>query len=193
MQPFVETVHRLLAPLGFRRRGLRWNRNVGQFVDVVTLQQSKGLDHVWVNLGVLDPEIYERLWAKPPEPFVDEADSTVRTRLGRLIDGRDGWWALDDPAAPADVVHQLEDDGLPFHERMHSRSAMEEFLGTTPGASVTPPEVMYLVILKASRQDLAGACSTLEPFRRRTLGGWKERADKLATEYGCDERPTSVN
>jgi Domain of unknown function (DUF4304) len=99
----------LLASAGFKRHKYTWNRAAGTFVDVVHIQRSKARDKITVNLGVLDPEVRWRSWGRDASRPVDEAECTVRTRLGRLIGDYDVWWPLDDTAA-ADVIAEAVAD-----------------------------------------------------------------------------------
>lgn len=182
----TDPLDRQMKPLGFRRSGLRWNRDVGMFVDVVTLQRTKSLDAVYVNLGVQDPGVFTRWWRKPPASVLDEADCTVRARLGVLIDGRDRVWDPHDPGAAEDLWRQLVEHGLPFLESMHARSSMVEYLGPW---SRQWPSAIYLALLKAELQDFRGACDILNAYqasRDVRLGAWP-RLEELMVELRCKE------
>jgi hypothetical protein len=177
----------VLKPPGFKRRGQRWNRSVGNVVDVVTVQRSKSLDRVWINLGVLDAEVYSTCFGRAAPASVDEADCTVHSRLGQSIDGREGLWDPNDPVGNGEIAGLLQTEGLPFLERMHSRPDMERHLERhSPARFAAAPEVVYLAILKALQGDTRGACEELERFRTRALGGWRDDAERLLREYGCE-------
>lgn len=185
LKPLRDSLHEYLEQCGFRRTGLRWNRDVGEFVDVVTIQRTKSLDAIYVNLGVQDPEIYTRWWGTPPNDVLDEADCTVRTRLGVLVDGHDRVWDLRDPVARDDIKALFAEYGLPFLESMHSRAMMVEYL--QPWRREWPSAV-YLALLQASQRDVEAACTTIATFRAKAHASFLglPRLEELMVELGCE-------
>jgi hypothetical protein len=116
-----ESIHPLLKSIGFRKKGRRWNRTRGNFVDVVQIQESTfRLDDrvdFTVNLGVFIPEFWEIIWGKSFTGIANEADCAVRNRLGDLLQGRiygdstDTWWSVsrydDSEEADFSVVNEV--------------------------------------------------------------------------------------
>src|SRR5688572_11749554 len=121
-------IDRVLSPLGFVRRNATWNRRSGRFVDVIDLQVSKSRDSVTMNAGVLHSDVHTKTWGSKPPAFVDEPSSTVRTRVGQLVDGRDLWWSAEDFPAGNELASLLATFIVPFVESMHSIEAMERHL-----------------------------------------------------------------
>lgn len=178
-------LHSYLKPLGFRRRRNVWNRSSGEFIDVVDVQPSKSLTHVWVNLGVIDPEIYRICWQEKTPGFVVEPRCTVRERLGILADGHDTFWELEDPDASAKVLSLMSTFGVPFLDRMHSREAQLFELGSRP---LLPPNVMYAAILMSKLGRRNDACQTLATYEAKGIGAWVTRAKELRAELECSRR-----
>lgn len=178
----VDGLDAALRPLGFRRRRNTWNRTVEAFVDVIDVQRSKSRTHIWVNLGVADPETYKRTWDAELPAFVDEGLCTVRERLGILLTGLDRYWDLDEPSAPINIRTAIVETGLPFLDRMHGREALVDFLVDRPRL---PPDVLYLSSLLAAygRQD--EACAVLAKYVSTSRGNWSARARKMAAEINC--------
>jgi hypothetical protein len=174
-----------LAPLGFDRRNVTWNRTVGQLIDVVNLQVSKEGNAVTINAGVADPEVYAICWGDELTRSVDEPSCTVRARVGRLLDDIDVWCPIDDP----ETSEQIEDVGtravLPFIERMHTRESMADFLDTDPARPGYPPPVIYLAILRHLTGDKRGACEILDALSRTARGAWETRVAEVAGRLGC--------
>jgi hypothetical protein len=177
---------RMLRPLGFVRRGLTWNRRVGAIVDVVGLQVSKAGDAFTLNLGVLEPQVYETFWGEPAGGQVDETKCTVRTRLGYLAAARDVWWRAEDPGALGEVEAALVRYGLPFLEAHRSDAAMEGFLGASHEARwAYPPPVAYRALLMARAGDPAGGCALLRELCGCTSGAWRQKIEKLLARLNC--------
>jgi hypothetical protein len=107
-----------LTPAGFHRHKHTWNRRTGDLIDVIDVQLSKGLEWVWVNVGVLDPGVYAQAWLTEPPTFAYEPECTVRARLGDLMATGDGYWPLDDPVAGAAMADAVEAFALPYLERL---------------------------------------------------------------------------
>jgi hypothetical protein len=177
-----------LRPRGFVRRGRTWNRSGDSLVDVVHLQTSKSGDAVTINVGLLDPDVYETCWQKPAPAFASEDQCTVRARIGQLIDGRDVWWPIDRDAA-TEIGEKVAAYVLPFLEQAHARAAMEDFLYAEGIGKRYPdyPAVISLAILRARRGDVARACADLSELRARGVADWGPRIDAVAQELGCDE------
>jgi len=183
------TVKRLdaqLAPLGFTRKKLTWNRTSGRFVDVVDLQISKEGDALTVNAGVADPEVYAGCWGHELARPVDEPSCTVRSRVGRLLGELDTWWRIDDPDTPGHVVGAVAEAVLPFIRRMHTRAAMIDFLGAE-GTAIRgyPPPIIYAAILRDLGGDRRAACAILNELRGTVVGAWKDRVVEIATHLDC--------
>ncbi len=184
MRALVKQLDELLLPLGFRRTKRVWNRASGLYVDVVELQVSKSRDSMTVNLGVLDPEIYRQCWNEDAPRNVQAPHCTVRARLGELIDGKDTWWSIGCP----EIIHAITAYGLPFLDRMHEHSAMEEHLQATEVAGrryPDPASVIYLALLMNKRGDRAGACALIRQQLEKGRGAWQARFREIAERLGC--------
>lgn len=141
----IAALDRPLRTTGFTRRRHAWNRRAGRFVDVIDVQASKSLRTAFVNLGVLDAEVYARMWSRQPREFIHEAECTVRSRLGVLATGRDVSW---DPRLEDDrrqISGHLERIGMPFLDRMHARGAMIRHLEGQPVRA--PADSLSLAVL----------------------------------------------
>jgi hypothetical protein len=172
-----------LAPRGFRRRGNRWNRDATGFIDVITLQRSKSLDQLSVNVGVQDIEVHRHWWGDPTRDVIDESDCTVRSRLPALAGGQDRAWSAADPRAAEEITELLANQGMRFIETMHRRESMVRFLKQF---SPQWPQSVYLALLLAAEGDTESACAGLLEARRR-LGSWA-RLEAEITALECETR-----
>jgi len=178
----------VLKPAGFKRTRHTWVRRVDGFIDVVNVQLSKSLERLWVNLGVADPDAYERSWGKPMGRLVDEASCTVRARLGLLLDNHDHSWEVASGEGAADMADTLRAYGLPWLDRKHSLAAMEETLAREFLASHQrgyPPVAIALAVVQWKQGRRQAACETLDARRRAGLGAWSDRVDALGEALGC--------
>ncbi len=85
----ISKVDDILKEHQFRRKGLLWNRDCADFVDVIDLQISKSKDTFTINAGVADKFVIHACWSTDGSGMVEEASCTVRARLGELLYGRD--------------------------------------------------------------------------------------------------------
>jgi hypothetical protein len=182
----VERVNEVLAPLGFRRRNVTWNRKVGRFVDAIDLQVSKSGDAFTLNAGVAEPELYEACWERPLREFVQVPDSMVVVRPGDLWHDGDAWWGLDDPSASDEVAAKVAKHVVPFLDRMHSFDALEKWLRDENVVRKRyPPPIIYLALLSAARGDRRRLSAARPPNR-----GDSERV--MAGSRGCDPQPARL-
>jgi hypothetical protein len=183
----VAAFDRLLKPLGFARKGRMWNRRIGLIVSAIDIQTSKAADSITVNLGVLDPEVYLRLWGREPRKVIDASECTVFTRAGMLIDNRDKWWPIEDTGIAEDMVAVVTEYGLPFLERMHTREALEGWIVDTEVGRKHPNPVliMNLAILKHLSGEEIECCEILRAFEGKVIGAWRTRCGEIAKELGC--------
>ena len=175
---------RVLAPLGFARKGLLWNRTSDSLVEVIDLQVSKAGDSVTVNAGVFDPDLYAQVWGTPWQAaMVEEPRCAVRNRIGMLAGDRDQWWSVDDPEAANRIGEALTRYVLPFLLDSRSPMVMERTLEKMSPRYPLPR--LHLAVLKHRRGDVQGACAVLLELQERALGGWRDKAADLAIRLGC--------
>jgi len=180
-----------LRPHGFHRHKHTWNRKVAGLIDVVDIQVERSGGQVCVNVGVLDPDVYAQCWLERLSKVAYEPNCTVRSRIGRLMDGREHWWPLEAPETAAEMAHAVTSYTLPFLERMHLPGALEEHLERSGAAqSRYPPPAIYLALLKHRRGDRDGCHSLLQDLCARTNPTWRERVEEVLLNLSLDE-PTS--
>lgn len=96
-----EYLHPILKPLGFKRKGLVWNRVRNEFVDVIKLQSSKysnALDKIITgNVALAIPEFSKIIFNREPSFFID-ADGIFNIRFGRFYteNAFDKWWTVNE-------------------------------------------------------------------------------------------------
>ena len=175
----AQSLHAVLRPRGFRKKGARWNRASGSFVDVIDIQKSQWSFSFTVNCGVFLPSAYTLLWEKQPAKFVSEVSCTVRSRIGGLIDDHDLWWDVKQETIPQDVIDdvvtKVEAYVLPFLDGLHSLKAMEAYLVEKQVAKYGMcPEAIFLAILICQNGRRDEALALMNDLIERDL--WAERA-----------------
>jgi hypothetical protein len=183
----IARLDRELAPRGFRRKKVTWNREHDSLVDVIDIQVSKSGNTVTMNAGVLSRPIYFTCWGRESKPFVEEPSCTVRARVGQLLDNKDRWWDIGSESAADEMVECLGALILPFLDRMQSFKAMRDWLTSTGLPSPKwPASSVYFAVLQSQLGDMEGACSTLTELEGKALGAWKAGAKEVAVRIGCD-------
>ena len=182
----ISTLDNLLRPLGYARQNAVWNRKSGHFVEVIDLQVSKAGDAATVNSGVLDTEVYLKLWGSEPPNFVEEPACTVRARVGELVHGKDVWWQLNDDGIGEVIAGATADYVLPFVKRMSSREAMVQWLSDTDVLRKRyPPMIINFAILHGMLGRKSEACALLANLESKAVGAWRARAAEVAARLGC--------
>ncbi|HEY3520103.1 MAG TPA: DUF4304 domain-containing protein [Rhodanobacteraceae bacterium] len=182
----IEKVDDLLKPLGFHRRVAAWNREAGHLVEVIETQVSKAEDTITVNAGVLDRDVYLKLWGSQSPEFIDEPACTVRARVGELVAGKDLWWSLTNERVGEEIVKAIIEQLLPFLKRMHSRQDMVQWL--TRGDVIKkkyPLPIINLAILQNLLGESSEACALLANLEKKIIGAWRTRVVEVAERLGC--------
>ena len=126
IKPFVTSLHEVLKPHGFKRRGATWNRRSSIFIDVIDIQRAG--DSFTINAGVFDSEVSQICWDKVSPDWVEEPSCIVRTRIGELIGEYDVWWPVNDLEVGHEIKERVSSLILPFLDGLHSRYAIIETL-----------------------------------------------------------------
>jgi len=164
-----KSIQPLLKSVGFKKKGLQWNRDRGEFVDVLTVQEAKystlEKQVSTVNLGIAIPEFREIIWPNI-KASPTEADCVVRVRLCDLIQGKpfgdanDQWWKIEDAAQSAELIgREIEDAlkgiGIPFYERFDSFSAIVDHLRRVRGWQEKNPLILIYRSLAEWRMGIS--------------------------------------
>lgn len=189
-------IHPVLRDSGFTRRLLRWQRRVGDFVDVIDFQPSRWNERTdaefTVNLGVLLPFVYETCWQSEVPKFPSDVDCTVRRRIGFLLTSgnrakaKDRWWQLRAPSdlevTGSQVLSCLTEVGLPFLDRVRSLEAVRNYLLEDKRlGQFTPSDEINLSIVLARLGDAASASKILSGVLQRHPA-WQDRARGVAAK-----------
>lgn len=155
----------LLKQHGFRKRDFIWNKSKDGLVQVVDFQLSRFSsdeeEDFTINLGVFDPKVWEKCWAKKPPVFIKEEDCFPRVRIGRLLaeaseESTDHWWgcgtATNESKLGEEIGSLLERKCLPFLNDMLDRRCVVGFYSSDPDR-LMPIEKIYLALIKNSLGD----------------------------------------
>jgi hypothetical protein len=186
-----QSIQPFLRSIGFKKKGLQWNRERGDFVDVVTIQAAKyntsEKQAFTVNLGVFVKSFYEAVWQKSPSGFAMEADCAVRVRLGNLMQGKpygdalDQWWKIE-PSTPdgsigEEVEKALRELGIPFLEQFGNHEMIASHLQKVEGWQAKNPLIaLYLALAEWKTGAPRVALETLGTIKGKA---WKPKADVI--------------
>jgi len=182
----IGRIDRELAPRGFSRKKVTWNREHDLLVDVIDIQVSKSGDTVTMNAGVLSRPNYFACWGRESEAFVEAPSCTVHARVGQLLDNKDRWWDIGSESAADEMVECLGARILPFLDRLQSLEAMRDWLASTglPSPKWLVPSICFAV-LQSQLGDMEGACNTLTELESKTRDDWKAGVKEVAARIGC--------
>jgi len=179
-----------LRPLGFVRRGNRWNRRGEQYVDVIQLSTIKGGGAVRIDVGVLYVKAYEVLFNRQLPRSIDEAECTVRARLGVLIETtRDRLWSATNPELAIELGDDIVKYAVPFCDAMHDAQRMIVYL--TPPSKGAPGDVFAQIqayILEWEVGDRDEACRRLVRLRNKAQHDRvREIVGEVLGRLGCQD------
>jgi len=149
----------LMKTRGFRRKGQRFWRVTGRFVELVELQKSafnsKREAAFTINLGVYFHPVGGpggvRVAIMPPKNY----ECTIEERIGTLFGkGLDSWWEVrgirQAPRLGEDLCEKVLRFGLPWLESMHDLRAMLRYDREHPGLFAKREVRKYLKKIRES-------------------------------------------
>jgi hypothetical protein len=145
-----------------------------------------------VGLGVLDPEVYERVWSKPPRAFPESPECAASIRIARADDSRrEEWWDLSDPSCSSAIVGAITSRGLAFFDSLPDRSAIVAFLGDADvESSRYPLPRIHLAMLLDLCDRREEARDVLARLALETgPSAWGKRVEQLRARYELQPQP----
>ncbi len=176
----------------FKKRGLRWNRDRGCFVDVVSVQKATYSTEqavvFTINLGVFVPSFYEAVWGTAFSGFAMEADCAVQLRLGELMEGKlyggalDRWWTVSDPvsveSAGSEIRKAFEEELIPFFASLDTFEAIADHMRQITGWQA---KIQLITIYRALAEWKSGSTSlALEMLNSMKGKAWESKASAVA-------------
>jgi hypothetical protein len=190
----VEAVNRfVLKPLGFTRKGALFNRQRGEFVDVVGFPGNKAHDAVTIEVGVQHDGIYETLWEAPPPRFSNDAACIIHAHLEELATDGEHWLPLADPASPDRAVAAVEGPVLRFLQGHHDLPAIDSFLCRALAVRREPRSLLYLAIVRHRRGNAASAATLLAEVANGADPDWAQRAASVARRLDSQAVPAAAS
>lgn len=180
-----------LKSVGFKKKGLQWSRDRGDFVDVVTIQLAKyntiEKQTFTVNLGVFLKSFSEAVWQNPRCVFATEADCVVRVRLGDLMQGKlygdslDQWWDIEpsslDGLVGTEIENALRELGIPFLGQFENYKEIADHLRKVKGWQTKNPLVtLYSALAEWKAGAPKAALVSLETIKGEV---WQAKADVI--------------
>jgi len=134
-----EGFHEILKPLGFKKKGNNFYRQLKDLGHIVNIQKSqwgsKNDITFTINCGIFSPEFW-RGWAynegkKVPE-YPTEPSCLVRRRIGRLRHKGDTWYDVNENADENNLIAQMKENTsqyiLPWFNNFQSTQDVVAFL-----------------------------------------------------------------
>jgi hypothetical protein len=170
----IVEINNILEKYQFRRNGETWNREFGDFVDVIDVQVGKSNDIFTINIGVGEKYILDVCWDISPTDFVGESSCTVRTRLGVLLFQRDKWWGLSEAENIDGIIAGLQNEGMKFLQENHSLGGLIATLEESNTAKF-PPEAIYHALLYYRVGEVERSLKMFLNLERKLSGAWREK------------------
>lgn len=180
----VFEIDNLLEKYQFHKIGMVWNRESGDFIDVLDVQVGKSGEKFTINVGVAEKSVLGSCWGSDSLRLVEESSCTIRARLGELMCGRDVWWPLTSEDGVNEVLDAIENTAIPFLHLNHSVDRMIEFLENNSSARIYPPEAIYLALLYRRAGNIDRSVKLLKTLQIELNGGWREKISEILNKNG---------
>lgn len=126
--------HSTLKPLGFRKKGLNFYRDlseIGHFIQIQKSQYSLANEIKFtINISIFEPRFYlaDRIEKSLPI-YPTEPDCLIRNRISDFVDEIDHWFILDETTdltrLELTLKNHVSNDILPFFEKYHSLETLK--------------------------------------------------------------------
>ena len=192
-----------LKPLGFKKKGRTFNREIekgifqvvnfqtgqypiGQSYEVPGLRENLYGKFV-VNLGVCVDSLYRFQYPSENKDFYKEYECQIRTRLCNLTKGQDFWWTInnDTDDIANEINEGLANAGLDWFAGVNTKEKIIKNFGNQPYTS-TPSAKLDVALLvwfddKEKGTELYNQYLHSLP---KSKNGHKEYVEELAKEIG---------
>ena len=145
-----KSIFTTLKPLGFKKKGRTFNREIGKDIfQVINFQAGPypiGSNYVvpgfrenlygkfTINLGVCIKSLYKLSDPAANKTFYKEYECQIRIRLGQLLKERDHWWKIGNDVD--DTIEEIKKGiltvGSKWFEGADSKEKIVENLGVSP-------------------------------------------------------------
>ncbi|QSX30355.1 DUF4304 domain-containing protein [Shewanella cyperi] len=145
----------ILKKYGFKKQGLKWNRTVGDVIQVIDIQKQKyGQLHFTINVGVLHTHCGNAFEIDMTK-FINEVVCFPRFRLKNyVLDSQFGngeWWPIGEEVqwqmVGGEVSMSLERILLPVLDEVNSAATVLKFAEVFSRPNLPPPQVLQKSIL----------------------------------------------
>jgi len=198
-----KSIFTTLKPLGFKKKGRTFNREIEKGIfQVINFQSGQypigpnyevpGLrENLYgkftVNLGVCISSLYKLRYPIENKIFYKEYECQIRVRLGPLLKGRDYWWTVEDNIT--DIIEEINTGiltvGNKWFEGVDSKEKIIENFGIPPYIStpIAKLDVALIVWLedKDRGTELFNAYLNAIP---KGKNGHREYVEELARQLG---------
>lgn len=194
MQKYVAP---LLKQYGFRKKELTWYRTRDGLVQVVNFQLSRfnnsEEESFTINLGVFNPLIWRKCWAKESPKFIREEDCFPRIRIGQLLSSTTGeavdhWWTCHESTngevLGSEINKVLEEKCLKFLDDMLNCEQVARFYSSHFN-HLMPIEKIYLAITKSCLGDIHSSHDLLNEVGAISVA-WANRVEQVRSQLSSE-------
>ncbi len=201
------SVFTTLKPLGFKKKGRTFNRQIekgifqvinfqagpypiGQHYEVPGLRENL-YGKFAANLGVCVHDLYKLLHPTTSKTFYKDYDCQMRIRLGTLLKGREYWWTIannvDDIAE--EVSKGILTVGNKWFEGVDSKEKIIENFGTPPYTFTRRAKLdVALIVWLEDKERGTKLFNNYLNAIPNSKNGHKEYVEGLAKELGIETK-----
>lgn len=181
MRHVVNVLSGRLEGIGLRRQGSVWIRTSDVVSYLVDFQRSSHLGDVAINVGVLDHDVYRRLW--PGRRVVSVADCLIRERVNPRAEKRDPWWSVTELLSSQDLQEEI----LTFIRKFFSdHTSPQQIISWLERRGNFPAERIGLAILYDRVGKTNEACAVVDKIAMSRSSSWGQLAIQIKSELKCE-------
>ena len=195
-----KAVYSTLKPIGFKKKGRTFNREVEKgIIQVIHFQSGQYVQNeipglklnlkgkFTINLGVYVATLNQVYYPEDDKTFIKEYECHIRTRLPALSKGQDYWWTIKNSAAEIEkeIIEELKTFGLTWFDKIDSKEKIILNLGQPHYNSSRRDQFdKALMIWSDDKEKGAELINEYYHSLKQNISGHKEFIADIATELG---------
>lgn len=157
-----ETLTPILKPLGFKKNGNNYYRDIGNTIQCINLQQSRWNSSeskdITLNIGLIQKNIFKQNTNRELPKFPKEYECQIRSRISDLKSGKDHWYELTNNTDYFVLVNEINNDlldyAIPFFKKYENFDNWLDF-STVENSTIIADVTRFEILMQLGKLDQA--------------------------------------
>lgn len=182
-----DSIHAILKPLGFKKKGLNFYRDLSEIGHFIQIQKSQSSTNskikFTINISIFEPKFYLACHGKELPTYPTEPVCLVRKRISYFLGENDHWFFINENTDVEKLTFSLQqyvlNDILPFFEKYRCLDNLKTGL-LNQDLKIHPYEQM---IFFAEHKDVSTAKYHYENLLKTANEYFVDTLNKTAKHY----------